>query len=205
MEWGEKIPFKIDDDMIVVDDLAEFTASLDRHFSSWNKNEFSKDGKLGEDTNRAAETLEVKTIPKPVQKPIAKTISRTNVKPKPVPALPPEITSKPTKPTVIPEPIQRRIESSVPGHSGHPPYATSTSQNLVSNPLLEQEERSKKTKRYLGIIYILFFATSISISLIVWNLVGALIVVIINIVVGVLVLIGMGEMDKRIKLAQSKV
>jgi len=45
--WGREIPFKIDGDMIVVDDLANFTAAMDAQFDSWTRTEKAGAGKLG--------------------------------------------------------------------------------------------------------------------------------------------------------------
>ena len=45
--WGREIPFKIDGDMIVVDDLANFTTAMDAQFDSWTRTEKAGAGKLG--------------------------------------------------------------------------------------------------------------------------------------------------------------
>ncbi|MHA1700242.1 MAG: hypothetical protein ACTSWN_15470 [Promethearchaeota archaeon] len=46
IKWRHQIPFKIDADLIVVDDITEFTDALDREFASWKEKEQGKIGKL---------------------------------------------------------------------------------------------------------------------------------------------------------------
>ncbi len=38
IEWGnEQIPFKIEDDIIIVDNVSDFTQTLDRKFQEWDQ------------------------------------------------------------------------------------------------------------------------------------------------------------------------
>ena len=48
LEWNEKVPFKIDGEMIVVDDTKAFLAAIDQQFAEWGTKEASKDGKIAE-------------------------------------------------------------------------------------------------------------------------------------------------------------
>ena len=45
-EWGDDLPFKIDEDVIVVDDMNQFTSALDAQFADWDDKELSKEGKV---------------------------------------------------------------------------------------------------------------------------------------------------------------
>jgi hypothetical protein len=44
--WSDLLPFKIDDEMIIVDDISAFTEALDQQFNDWGNKEASKDGKI---------------------------------------------------------------------------------------------------------------------------------------------------------------
>jgi hypothetical protein len=46
IEWGELFPFRIDDEMIIVDDIMAFTSALDNQFKEWSLKEQTKDGKI---------------------------------------------------------------------------------------------------------------------------------------------------------------
>ena len=45
-KWADHIAFKIEGQEIVVNDLNEFTSSLDAQFADWDEKELSKDGKI---------------------------------------------------------------------------------------------------------------------------------------------------------------
>ncbi len=45
-EWGEILPFKIDDDLIVVEDMDDFVDQLDKQFEDWEDKEITKEGKI---------------------------------------------------------------------------------------------------------------------------------------------------------------
>lgn len=45
LQWGEQIPFKIDGQVIIVDDLSSFTNAIDEQFDMWTEKEFNKEGK----------------------------------------------------------------------------------------------------------------------------------------------------------------
>jgi hypothetical protein len=42
VQWSEHLPFKIDVDMIVVDDTAKLTSALDKQFAAWDEGEMGK-------------------------------------------------------------------------------------------------------------------------------------------------------------------
>jgi hypothetical protein len=44
-KWKERFPFKINGDMLVVDNISEFIGALDNQFNEWKINEEEKDGK----------------------------------------------------------------------------------------------------------------------------------------------------------------
>jgi hypothetical protein len=46
IKWNQKIPFKIDDKMIIVEDLNNFLDALDCQFNEWQDRDISKDGKI---------------------------------------------------------------------------------------------------------------------------------------------------------------
>jgi hypothetical protein len=46
LDWSEQLPFKIDGDMIIVEDISAFTAALDKQFSDWEDSESTKYGKI---------------------------------------------------------------------------------------------------------------------------------------------------------------
>jgi hypothetical protein len=45
-EWNDFFPFKIDGDMIVVEDISTFISAVDKKFVEWETKEKLKDGKL---------------------------------------------------------------------------------------------------------------------------------------------------------------
>jgi hypothetical protein len=46
IKWNKTIPFKIDNDMIVVENLTEFIGALDAQFDDWKEKEQTKEGKI---------------------------------------------------------------------------------------------------------------------------------------------------------------
>lgn len=46
IQWGDQYPFKIDKDIIIVEDLSKFVSVLDNQFEEWDKYEQLNDGKI---------------------------------------------------------------------------------------------------------------------------------------------------------------
>ncbi|MHA1520355.1 MAG: hypothetical protein ACTSRK_09240 [Promethearchaeota archaeon] len=46
ISWKSRLPFKIDGEMIIVDDLNDFIANLDENFAEWDEKSNLKDGKM---------------------------------------------------------------------------------------------------------------------------------------------------------------
>jgi Galactose oxidase, central domain len=46
IKWNKTIPFKIDGDMIVVDNLSDFVTALDGQFDEWQERDITKEGKI---------------------------------------------------------------------------------------------------------------------------------------------------------------
>jgi hypothetical protein len=74
IEWGEILPFKIEDDKIIVEDTVSFTAMLDQQFADWEAKEHGQVGKK-EVISPAPTTVNppapVPITPKPLEEPIS--------------------------------------------------------------------------------------------------------------------------------------
>lgn len=46
VKWGEFLPFKLEEDVLVVNDLQAFTAALNAEFAKWSSTETIKDNKI---------------------------------------------------------------------------------------------------------------------------------------------------------------
>jgi len=46
INWNQSIPFKIDKDIIIVEDFNAFADALDKQFDKWEKKELSNEGKI---------------------------------------------------------------------------------------------------------------------------------------------------------------
>jgi hypothetical protein len=46
IEWNQKIPFKVNGDLIVVENLTEFLGALDNQFNEWQERDETKEGKI---------------------------------------------------------------------------------------------------------------------------------------------------------------
>jgi Leucine-rich repeat (LRR) protein len=90
IEWGESLPFKIQDELIVVDNLDGFMDALDQQFASWSDAERSKDGKLGDRTLAPVKKFVQKPAARPAKvrppKPVAKPAPRPAAKSAPKPS-----------------------------------------------------------------------------------------------------------------------
>ncbi len=63
IEWGEILPFKIEDDKIIVEDTVSFAAMLDQQFADWETKEHGQVGK--KETISSPPTLTSPPIPAP--------------------------------------------------------------------------------------------------------------------------------------------